>query len=296
MKAGVITFSYAEFHHFQESIEQFGYYTSNLGDNAQTIASRRAWRSVGVEEENIISIDRDTMKVYSGEPVALIMNAVFGAHMLPPSAPILPIFLGFCADAETISSHSDWLRDHAPIGCRDVTTADICRANGIEAFVTGCVTLTLPPRTEFPDHGKLFIVLGWPHLLPLSLLSHIPADLFENCEIITHRHVEGNIPLNIEQQKLNESYEKHLLQRYREEAKLVLTPLLHVSSPCVAMQIPTIICRSSFDSRFSLMNEIMPVYTPEIFGSIDWKPPLVAISKYRDLYIEKLRSHVDNIY
>ncbi len=288
MKYGVLGFSYAGFKHFEYSLSSVGYYSSNLGDNAQTIASRQAWRSVGVRDEDILLIDRDTLPKYSGEPVALIMNGVFILESLPAPASVTPIFLGFCADEPVVAAHADWLRLHAPIGCRDFKTAENCRAQGIEAFVTGCATLTLPPRNSNPQHDRLFVVLGWPHLLPSTIYKHIPSRLLDSAEFIQHRHMEGTFPLSYEQQLFNEALERHLLRRYQEEASIVLTPLLHVAAPCVAMKVPVILCRVDRDSRFGLLEEMVPLYTPDRFHEINWTPGAPGSSEIGLNYLSRL--------
>jgi hypothetical protein len=288
MKVGVPGFSYAGFTHFDEQLNREGFYTSNLGDNAQTIAARRAWKKVGVPDKEIITIDRDALKSYVGEPVTFLMNAVFGVKDLPAADPIIPFFMGFCADESTISMHQDWIRKHSPIGCRDTRTAEICRAYDIESFVSGCVTLTLEKRLCIPDKGKLFIVLGWDGLLPLEVLKHVPHDLLANAEFISHRKIESVLPLGDCERALNERYEEHLFRRYHDEAALVLTPLLHVGSPCTAMGIPVVMCRKHQDPRFGFMQSFLPLYGPGNLQTIDWSPEPPDVSAIAASYLSKL--------
>lgn len=292
MKFGVLGFSYNGFDHFAKSLEDTGFYTSNLGDNAQTIASRHAWRSIGVLDEDMIKIDRDTLPAYSGPPAYLIMNGVFTHKNLPTPPSISPVFLGFHADPITISQHADWLRTFAPIGCRDYNTAKICQKNGIYAFVTGCVTMTFPQRASAPANGRVFVVTGWATLMPLSILRYVPEDYFEAAEFINHRHVEGRFPLTSEDQELNENFERDFIRRCADEASLVITPLLHVATPCLAMQVPVVLCRSSNDARFDFIEEFISVYTPDKFGEINWPPPTVDLSMYAKNYINHLRSRI----
>ena len=79
-------------------------------------------------------------------------------------------------------------------------------------------------------------------------------------------------PLTQEAMNVAEAYEHHLLKRYAEEASLVLTSLLHVASPCLGLGVPVILCRGDRDSRFGLIEQIIPLYTPERFDEIDWNP------------------------
>lgn len=293
MKYGVLGFSYSGFDHFAKSVVDSGFYTSNLGDNAQTVASRNAWRSIGVSDDDMIKIDRDTLSTYDGPQAYLLMNGVFTHKNLPTPASITPIFLGFNADPNTIAQHADWLRTFAPIGCRDHNTARICQQNGIYAFVTGCVTMTFPPRATTPENGRLFIVTGWADFMPLSILRHLPEHMFENAEFIHHRHVEGRFPLPAQDQDLNENYERHLIQRYANEASLVITPLLHVATPCLAMQVPVIVCRTNYDARFDYLEKFIPIHLPEKFTEVNWSPPTIDMSLHATNYIHCLRSHAN---
>ncbi|MDQ6438269.1 hypothetical protein RB623_29840 [Mesorhizobium sp. LHD-90] len=72
-----------------------------------------------------------------------------------------------------------------------------------------------------------------------------------------------------------------LLADYRRKASLVVTPLHHAASPCIAAGIPVIICRRAFDSRFTYLRQLLPVYTPENFHEIDWRPAPVDIGGIR---------------
>lgn len=292
VKYGVLGFSYNNFENFPPLLNDFGYYTSNLGDSVQTVASRKALLQCGVAAQDILEIDRDTLREYSGPPAALLMNGVFSIQTLPTPSHVRPIFLGFTADVHTIAHHSDWLRQHAPIGCRDTHTAQHCRDFGIDAFVTGCVSITLPRREKAPVDGRLHVVLGADGMMPLGVLKHIPDELLQNAVFLHNRNVEKTFPLSREERAFNQLYVSDTLRKYREEASLVLTPLLHVSSPCVAMGVPTIICRHSPDPRFGFMHEITPVHTPETFKDIDWSPSAPDVENYAKGYFDRLQERL----
>ncbi|GAB3926811.1 hypothetical protein GCM10011575_08480 [Microlunatus endophyticus] len=71
---------------------------------------------------------------------------------------IIPIFLSFhISRGDQLSDKAyDYLREHAPIGCRDWPTVRILRGRGIPAYFSGCVTTTIgslfPP--VHPDRTK----------------------------------------------------------------------------------------------------------------------------------------------
>ena len=161
MKLGILTFSYQGFSNFKTEFERTGSYSVNLGDNAQSIAAREILEELGEPPEDMIEIDRDTLPKYDGPPVILIMNGVFYNHSLPVPKNVFPIFVGFNTSAVAIKTHSESLRAHMPIGCRDQHTVDALVEVGIDAYVTGCITLAMKKRPK-PEAEKrrLLIVTG----------------------------------------------------------------------------------------------------------------------------------------
>jgi Polysaccharide pyruvyl transferase len=291
MKFGVLGFSYAGFDHFARAIEHAGHYTANLGDNAQTIGARHIYRTLGVRDEDMILIDRDTLCDYAGPPAFLLMNGVFLERSLPTPPQITPLFVGFNASEAVIRKHRSWLKEHEPIGCRDTHTADLLRNMRVDAFTCGCVTMALPPRTRAPESGRLLVVYGaGAGALPMSVLRHVPPELLGGAELIHHRLPSSELPLSPETCAWVERLELDILQRYRDEAALVLTPLLHVASPCLAMQVPVVVCRIDLDSRFSLLRQLMPIYTPDRLSEINWRPKIIDASAYANAIIGRVQA------
>ncbi|HET6390995.1 polysaccharide pyruvyl transferase family protein [Hyphomicrobium sp.] len=290
-KFGVLRFGYEDFFSFDERRRLYGSYDVNLGDNAQSIAARNLLRDLGVGDEQIVTVNRDTLAKYKGPPCSLIMNAVFFKQSFPLPPAIRPIFIGFQADEHVISSNLALFKLHEPIGCRDVATTERMKAHGISAFTTGCVTLTFPPREQEPEQGRLLIVYG--SEFPSSVLRYIPKELSEQCEFIYHRLPVDEFPVSERTHQLAETHEKALLDRYRRSAKLVLTPLHHVAAPCMAMEIPVIVCRSKNDDRFSFLEKLTRVYTPDQFSSIDWNPAKPDVSRIRDSIRELFSRHTE---
>lgn len=289
MKIGVVTFSYATFDHFDEMLARDGVYAVNLGDNAQTIAARRLLQRLGVASSDIVDIDRDTLPAYGGTPVTLLMNAVFRPQCFPIPEQITPIFLGFCARPETLAANSFYLKRHQPIGCRDTATAEALRALGIDAFVSGCVTLTLPRRGETAAPSKTYVIHGWGSgAFPGEVLSRMPEPLLRGAEFVFHRLPVFEFPLSPASQRAAERYEAHLLDELCAGARLVVTPLHHAAAPCLAMGVPTIICRNDDDPRFSFLKQLTPVYGPEAFGAINWFPPPLDVSAVARAYEQRL--------
>lgn len=276
MKFGVLGFSYNGFNTFSADLADRGSYSINLGDNAQSIAARHVYRQLGVDDADMATLDRDTLTSYDGPPATLIMNGVFWAHHLPTPPQVRPIFVGFRVNhPAAIRQHRDWLAAHQPIGCRDPATAAWLTKVGIEAFVTGCITMCLPPRPAAPQDGKLFVVFGEKagHL-PAEILQAIPDHLLRRTEYIAHRLPVFQYPLSTQAMMQVEQYEHSILNRYRDEAALVVTSLLHVASPCLGLNVPVVLCRKDRDARFGLLETKIPLYTPDCVREVDWVPSI----------------------
>ncbi|KAK0353362.1 MAG: polysaccharide pyruvyl transferase family protein [Pseudomonadota bacterium] len=297
MNLAVLDFSYAGMTKSIEQATQNGFYSVNLGDNAQTIAARSILERLGVPASEIARVDRDTLPHYSGPSVALIMNGVFYERNFPVPPSITPIFVGFCTKStELVAQHRDWFIRHGPVGCRDFATAALMREAGIDAFVTGCITMTLPRREQPPRRRRFLVVHGsGSGLLPPAVLKHIPARLMDRAEFIYHRLPSNEIPLSTASRAWIENYEQHLLHRYRDEAALVLTPLLHVASPCLGMGVPVIVCRRDRDSRFGFLEGLMPIHTPDDADKIRWNIGATDIGTAAETLIETLTNAIARI-
>lgn len=294
MKFGVLTFGYDTFTAFQKRASKFGFTTVNLGDNAQTIAVRYVYRQLGIPDDKVVDVNRDALISYDGDPVYLMMNGVFSKVHFPLSPKITPLFVGFCATKEAIEPNVADLRDYeSVIFCRDNDTAEILTSFGFNSPVSGCLTLSLPERETIPRSPKTFIVYGQKAgELPPSLLKHIPAEILDTAEFISNRLVVSEIPLSPAMMKHAERYEQHLMNRFRDEATLIITPLHHVAAPCIAMGIPTIIARNDVGPRFSYLKTLTPIYTPETFDNIDWKPSLVDLTVPRDRLVDAIMTQL----
>ena len=285
---GVLGFGYGTFPHFLAALNAGRVVTGNLGDNAQTIASRELLQRLGVAPDQIVRVDRDGLASYAGPPVRLLMNGVFSVGSYPLAPNIEPIYVGFSAPAHILSDLLPHLAPHAPIGCRDQATADGLKALGLEAYVTGCVTITLSPRLQRPTQTLVIVAGNGPGALPSGLLRYVPADLFEQVEIIHHRAPLHELPASERSQDIFEAMELGLFEKYCS-ARLVLTPLHHVAAPCLALGAPVVIARRDLDPRFTALSEVAPVYTPERFSEIDWNPEPVNVSPAADRYVEALK-------
>ena len=133
----------------------------NIGDYVQALASAQFLPHVDG------FIDRDEeLKKYDGERCKVIMNGWY-MHLpqnWPPSYLINPLFVAFHLNSgvkkELLSPTSiSYLKRHQPIGCRDLNTMELLRSNGVDAYFSGCMTLTLGEKYHSEDkENKTYIV------------------------------------------------------------------------------------------------------------------------------------------
>ncbi len=273
MKFGVLNFSYAGFKHFESALQREGYYTVNIGDYMQTLAMREKWAELGIGADAVLSVDRDTIKAYRGEAVVLPVNACFYEHCFPFPENIIPVFYGFQAREGVIAKNVDYLKRYEPIGCRDLHTVELMRLHGIEAFVSGCVSLTFSPRDAVVKEGdgSIFLIYGeGAGVFPGQVMPFVPQRFLDRIRFLSHRKPVHEYPLGIEQMVLTEAYAKDIFRLYREQAELVITPLHHVATPCWGSNVPAIMVRSNRDTRFSFLETLWEVYYPESFSRINW--------------------------
>jgi len=116
----------------------------NIGDYIQALASAQFLPHVDG------FIQREELKEYSSEECKVIMNGWYMHHpeQWPPSNKIQPLFVAIhfnvLAQAMLLSNDSiAYLKAHSPIGCRDIYTRDLLNKEGIDAYFSGCMTLTL---------------------------------------------------------------------------------------------------------------------------------------------------------
>jgi hypothetical protein len=213
-----------------------------------------------------------------------LFNGLFPGHSFPISDKVEPLFIGFTSDAETIKTHIDYFRRYQPIGCRDTHTRSVFAEFGVDAYVSGCLTMTLPPRIPRPPgvEKKLLVIYGsGTGSLPATVLKHIPPYLLDTAEFVFHRMPVMCFPLSSFQCLEIERYAEAILQDYAERATLVLTPLLHVASPCLGLGIPTVVCRTNSDKRFSYLSEMLPIFVPGQFEAINWNPDPIPVHTIR---------------
>ncbi|NUY80870.1 polysaccharide pyruvyl transferase family protein [Flavobacterium sp. MAH-1] len=243
----------------------------NVGDNIQSLAAKQYLPQVDE------LVNREHMADYHKGKTKIILNGWFthNTKNWVPSDDIVPLFVSFHINntaAPNMLSEKGiaYLKKHEPIGCRDQFSADTLKAKGIDAYFTGCLTLTLDsykvddsergddiyivdPLYSYPNWAK--VNYNWKTLLrsvqngkifklgdkKKHLRGFIDADLLANA-----KYVDQEPPAGIHTDEQKFAMAEDILKKYAK-AKLVITSRIHCALPCLALGTPVIFV-NGFDS------------------------------------------------
>lgn len=230
----------------------------NLGDEIQSIAAKQYLPRIDA------LIDRDSGKISDDNIGALhtIYNGWFDGHWakFPLGPHIRPLFVSFHINESDdtkgvsynylqkyaipfvpIASNKVFWQKYEPIGCRDVHTHKLFEANGINSYVSACLTLTLQndaPEEEYTD--EILIVDVQP-----SQMHRIPDEIKSRAKYVTHLIKQQY------SQSVKLEMAEALLNRYKR-ARLVITSRLHALLPRLAYGRPVFFLHDNLftDVRF----------------------------------------------
>ena len=260
---------------------------NNLGDHVQILTVDYLYQTMGIPDVDIVYIDKDDLQAYDGESVRLPVSmplidykerGIAGMF----SAQINPVFFGLTmAKDELLPEEVDYLKAHEPVGCRDERTWHTLTGYGISAYLGGCLTVTLPTRKSCTDkQNKVFIIDPTE-----GLKNYIPDYITKNAIYDTHLFYEK---IENPTQKSAERY-----AQYRDEARLVITSLLHCSAPCMAMGIPVILAKDMVSYRFGWLEALLKIYTTFEYTAIDWNPPPVKYDSHKKIVTELFKKRMN---
>ena len=136
------------------------YSKNNIGDVIQIIAASRFLPRIDAW------CNRENLDAYHfSEPHKIILNGWYqhrdghfhnDGNLLPfiTSLHIAP----HKADSFFTPNVLAFLQKNAPIGCRDSHTLNLMKSQGVEAYFSGCLTLTLEPNPLIEKHGYILCV------------------------------------------------------------------------------------------------------------------------------------------
>jgi Polysaccharide pyruvyl transferase len=232
--------------------------TNNIGDEIQSLAARQFLPTI----DNFI--EREEMDQFCPEdliPRKLIANGWYmhAPEHWPPSAYLDPLFIsmhisrepglysGLCASKILLAPQTiDYLKTRGPIGARDEHTVRILRTAGVEAYFSGCLTLTLERRSAERDPDLVVVVD-----LPPDVIAFIRGKTKKN--IIAIQHCD----LDIKEQDDRFQFAEVLLGIY-SRAHCVVTSRLHCALPSLAMGTPVLLLDFAQDQyRFDGLRDLL---------------------------------------
>ena len=230
MQYGLMTYDYKN--HF------------NAGDYIQSLAARQFLPRVDR------FINREGLMEYTGPETRLIMNGWFlhNHKSWPPSPNIVPLFISFHlhdkAAKVVLSEEGVSYLQKFEVGVRDYSTLNLLKSKGINAFFSGCLTLTLGETYQHKKGTDVYFVDVLHDIIhnPFFLVrrKRILRELFGDEVSRSAKWIRHNYPSR--QYKTEDSrfqLAESLLKRY-QNARLVVTSRLHCALPCLAMGTPVV--------------------------------------------------------
>jgi len=263
------------------------YSSMNIGDDIQSVAARRFLPRVDtlVHREQV-----NTFK--STVATKLILNAwwMWNPRNFPPSSSISPLpismYLRDEVRDELVDKSSEYLKKIGPIGCRDLSTRDYLLGKGIDAYFSGCLTLTLNRNKEVP-RGDFILAIDLPDAVLKNLRKRTNRRVFNLTAILTPSFTQ-NQRFDLAKTIL------YLLSR----AHCVVTTRLHAALPCLALETPVLRIDLERDhnnvaSRFSgyegCLHYAHESAGDDIFSDFDVDTPPSNPTKYLPIREELIR-------
>lgn len=232
--------------------------TRNIGDEIQTLAASRFLPRVDAW------VDRDRLDEFqNAEDHKIILNGWFlhRPQHWPPAPQLKPLITSFHLTKEVMPRHNElmiapsstvlgptgiaYLRDHAPIGARDLDTLETLLNAGVDAYFSGCLTLTLEINGPEPRSETVYAV-DLPEDVVTAFETRCGAPIVRVSHIISD--VAGPARFG---------RARELLRCYAS-AHAVLTSRLHCALPCLALGVPVLFVPSAQDSyRFSGLRDFL---------------------------------------
>ncbi len=215
--------------------------TDNLGDDIQTYAAIKYIPHIDYY------VDRESLSCFvpnKKEPVAMIMNGWYIHNKIawPPSPFIVPLLISMhfknleltdVGDSYLKGLGGEFLKKNGPVGARDLETEKRLKKNGIPAYFSGCLTLTLDRFDDVKKKDKICLVD-----VSDEVVNKVKENTDYEIEILTHCLNSKETEKRPFKARMNDVEE--ILKKY-QEAHLVITTRLHAALPCVALGTPVIV-------------------------------------------------------
>lgn len=238
----------------------------NVGDDIQVVAAEQLMPRVdGIVQKERISL-------YEGPLARMILNGWFmhSPQYWPPPPAIDALLTSIhinpaVADKMLDGAGRGFLADREPVGARDMETLGVLRSRGVDAYFSGCLTLTLDRSRFCPAHTprsgiviadplyKIAPAVGAREVLSRARRGNFFAGTkFKSAEstflseVIPESLLDRPVTRTYHSLSLPDmSYERRREQAIRllevyANAELVITSRIHCALPCLAFGTPVI--------------------------------------------------------
>lgn len=188
----------------------------NIGDYIQALAASQFLPTIDG------FIQRENLRDYKGEECKIIMNGWFMHNPVqwPPSEKIHPLFVSFHLNTlakETLTNPQSiaYFKRFEPIGCRDIYTRDLLQSYGVEAYFSGCLTLTLGRKykSESRENEVYFVD---PYFATKRSINNILKNI---CSLLLHYRTISAIAKKYPSEKKGIRKKMKLVTFFREYRK-----------------------------------------------------------------------------
>lgn len=223
------------------------YSSQNIGDEIQSIAAMRFLPKVDyyLHRERLDQFHLNDAQ--RGNKVKLIMNAwwMWCPEHFPPSDDIDPLLISMHLREALHNEFArpeilDYFRRHGPVGCRDMSTKRYLDRQGVPAYFSGCLTLTLQGNPEFRKER------GGSYILCVNLPEHLEKEVCRRTDRPVY-NIDRMLSVSftaVDRMKLA----KCMLSLYHN-AHCVVSSRLHVALPSISFGTPTCLIKLNEEDR-----------------------------------------------
>lgn len=254
----------------------------NAGDDVQTLAMHKLVKRLDPVAE-VVWLDREQLHLENTDNLThLIVSGWFmkkPQHWpLHPSLP-KPLFISFHISREQgvdqflqSPQYQSFWKKHQPVGCRDRGTRQGFEKLGIDAWFSGCATLTYAPRARSNSEPYGLIADPFYFLRSPAYDAHQLRRVFGKQPSISLKHVTNADPTRPRKTQAVRLQETQELISLIANAEFVFTSRIHIALPATAMGVPVYFVTAGYDrtkhstDRFDGLLELFHIIDGTHFG------------------------------
>ncbi|MBL4561511.1 MAG: polysaccharide pyruvyl transferase family protein [Labilibaculum sp.] len=263
----------------------------NIGEYIQSLASLPFLPQVDQ------FLNKETLSSFNGEEHKLVLNGWFMHYPQnwPPSNNINSLIVSFHISPKTkdllLSNKAiEYYKLHEPVGCRDHDTLELLKAKGVNAYFSGCMTLTLDKNLYTDENYQNEIIFSdvlysMARYNPNITVKTLVRSILRTPKVIYQAWSKKQLinklfPEDVRKKAKYIIQERSLKKFTHDErfdiatdflkqlanAKLVVTSRLHTALPCLAFGTPVIFIDGKLSRKFD--SSRLSSYTETMLNTI----------------------------